>query len=137
MGARGAAVGVLARYNLALLSDAHAPVDRAGRLCRDGAAGWRAAPADRAAAAVEEPDLDVVRLAGFDNRRLGLRQFPDGGQVSAVLVAVGVAQHHLDLAVAHQGGRRLRQPQQLVEDARGVLKVADGFEQRHDARERG
>ena len=137
MGARGAAVGILAGDDLALLGDAHAAIHCAGRLGGDGPARRCAAAADGTAAAVEEADLDVVRLAGLDDCRLSLGEFPFGGEVAAVLVAVGVAEHGLDLAVAHECGSCLGLSQQLVEDAGCVVEVADGFEQRHHAGEAG
>src|SRR5437773_40987 len=52
----GAAVRILERHYLPLLREAEPAVDRAGGLGRDGAAGGRSAPADRAAAAVEKGD---------------------------------------------------------------------------------
>ena len=72
MGERGAAVGVVGGDHLALLGHAQAAGDRAGGLGLDGAAGGRAAAADRAAAAVEIGDLDI-ELCG---RRAPARSAP-------------------------------------------------------------
>ena len=68
--------------------------------------------------------------------QLGLRAIdrPVGGQVSAILVAVGVAEHHF-LQVAARGsqpGAVFRQRQQCAHRARRRLEVGDGFKERHD-----
>ncbi len=108
-------IGVLARDDLALLGEADAAVDAARRLREDRVVRRTAAAADRAAAAVEEAQLDAAAVGeGCDERALALVQRPVRREVAAVLVAVGVAEHHLlqvaarrePAAVARDGERR-------------------------------
>ena len=91
--------GVLGRDHLALLGDPQRPVHRARRLGQDRVVAGSAAAADRAAAAVEEPQPDSGLARHLDQLQLGAVQRPVGGQVAAVLVGVGVAEHHF-LALA-------------------------------------
>ena len=85
------------------------PLDAARGLREDGLVGRAAAAADRAAAAVEEAKREPVPLRQRRQARLGLVELPDRGEEAAVLVAVGVAEHHLDdapPAPAHDGHDR-------------------------------
>ena len=93
-------VGIFAGDDLALLGDADLAVHRAGGLRQDGVIARPAAAADRAAAAVEQPQAHVVALEHLDQFDLGLVELPVRGEVAAVLVAVGIAEHHLLLAAA-------------------------------------
>ncbi len=72
-------------------------------------------------------------LADGGDGFLGLEEGPVGGEVAAVLVAVGVAEHDLlvvaaGLEVAAVG----LEIEHLVEDAGGGLEVAEGLEERRD-----
>ena len=93
-------IRILAGDDLALLGDAQAAADAARRLREDRLEARPAAAADGAAAAVEEPQLDAVVAKRVDERQLRAVERPVGRQVAAVLVAVGVAQHHFLPAVA-------------------------------------
>jgi hypothetical protein len=130
-------VGVFGADHLALLRQADLPAHRAGRLRQDGLVARAAAAADRAAAAVEHAQLDVVRVGQHveqvDQRDLGAVELPVAGEDAAVLVAVGVAQHDVLLGAAAldqlgDAGQRV----ELAHDGRGIAQVFDGFEQRHD-----
>ena len=93
-------IGIFAGDDLALLGDAQAAADAARRLRENRLEARPAAAADGAAAAVEEPQLDAVVAKRVDERELRPIERPVGGQVAAVLVAVGIAEHHFLPAVA-------------------------------------
>ena len=69
---------------------------------------------------VEQPDLRLVEL-------------PSGGDEAAVLVAVGVAEHHFlyRTAAVHEFPVFM-QRQQTIHDAGAGLQIFDGLEQRDD-----
>ena len=127
-------LGVLGGDHLALLGDPQRALHRAGRLGEDGVVARAAAAADGAAATVEEPQPDSGLARRLDQIELGAVQRPVGGEVAAVLVRVGVAEHHF-LAVAARGHHRAvqRKVQRRFENRRAALQVVDGLEQRHDA----
>ena len=126
-------IGVFAGDDFALLGDADLPVHRAARLRQDRVIARPAAAADRAAAAVEQPQPDAVTLEHLDQPDLGLVQLPARGEKAAVLVAVGIAEHHLlHGAAAVDQPAVIVQRQQPVHDAGGGLQILDGLEQRHD-----
>ncbi len=92
--------------DLALLGDADAAADGAGRLGQDGAVGRAAAASDGAAAAVEQRHHHIVGGTRRGQRVLSLIKLPVGGQIAGVLVAVGVADHdRLPATGAGQVGR--------------------------------
>jgi hypothetical protein len=83
---------------------------------------------------VEQPQPHTTGPGDLDQRQLGPVQRPVGGEVAAVLVAVGVAEHHL-LRVPATGDQR---PVERVVEHRGErragrLQVLDRLEQRRDA----
>ena len=88
-------IRILAGDDLALLGDAQAARDASRRLREDRLVARPAAAADRAAAAVEQAQLHAVRRRRVDQRALGAIERPVRRQVAAVLVAVGIAEHHL------------------------------------------
>ena len=130
---RRAAVRVLERHDLSLLSDAEAAPNRARGLCRDRPPGRGAAPAHRAPAAVEEGDGNAALAPQPGEPELSLGELPVGRQKPAVLVGVGVADHHLEHpplfphAAAHQ-----RDLEQLPYHVGGAPQVVDRLEQRDD-----
>ena len=102
-------IEIFAGDDLALLGDADAGLHGAGRLRQDGVVARAAAAADRPAAAVEQPQADLAALEDVDQRHLGLVELPARGQEAAVLVAVGIADHHLlHAAAAFQQARVVR-----------------------------
>ena len=130
-------MGVLGADDLALLGQADLPAHGARRLRQDGLVAGPAAAADRAAAAVEQPQPDA--MAGLElieqahQRDLGAVQLPVAGEEAAVLVAVAVAEHDVLLAAA--GGHHRRDAGQgvvVAHDGFGAPQVTDGLEQRHD-----
>jgi hypothetical protein len=94
------------------------------------------AAAHRAAAAVEQAQLNVVRVRELieqaDQRDLGAVELPVAGENAAVLVAVAVAEHDVLLSTRalHQPGHP-GQRIELAHDARGIAQVVDGLKQRH------
>ena len=113
-------IGILAGDDFALLGHADLAVHAAGRLRQDGVVARAAAAPDTAAAAVEQAQRHARFTEGLHQRYLGLIERPDRGEEAAILVAVGVAEHHfLGLAevardgaadrvgkpAAHDGGR--------------------------------
>jgi hypothetical protein len=88
------AVGVLARDHLALLREPELALHAARRLREDRVVAGAAATPDRAAAAVEEAKPHARLAKHGDQRRLRLVELPVGGDVAAILVAVGISEHH-------------------------------------------
>lgn len=128
----GAAVRVLVRDHFALLGAAVPAADGAGRQGRDRAARGRAAPADRATSTVEEGNLHAELLAQPCHRGLRLRELPVRREVAAVLVRIGVPDHHfLDVAVRTQAALHQRHREQLLQDRGRAAQVRDGLQQRH------
>ena len=67
---------VLVGNDLALLGELELGIDRAECLGHDGVSGRTASPAHRAAAAVEEAQLDAVSSSYVTNRPGGLVELP-------------------------------------------------------------
>ena len=127
-------LGVLGGDHLALLGDPQRPVHRARRLRQDGVVARAAAAADGAAATVEEPQPDSGLAGRLDQVELGAVQRPVGGQVAAVLVGVGVAEHDfLAVAARSHDSAVQRKVKRRFENRRAALQVVDRLEQRHDA----
>src|SRR6516225_9309328 len=99
-------VRVFAGDDLALLGDADGTLHGTRRLSKDRLIAGPAAAADRAAAAVEQAQPDLMAPEHLDERQLRLVEFPAGGQETAILVAVGIAEHDL-LHAAAPSSRRL------------------------------
>ena len=82
---------------------------------------------------MEQAQSDVVAPEHLDQRDLRLVELPPGCEVTAVLVAVGVAQHHLlGTAAALQQASVFRQPEQFVHRPAAVAQIRNGLEQRND-----
>src|SRR6476660_2051310 len=91
------------------------------------------APPDRAAAAVKQPQADVVALEHLDQVDFRLVELPARGDEAAILVAVGVAEHDfLNAAAAVDQLAVVVNRQHAVHNAAGSLQILDGLEQRHD-----
>ena len=84
--------------HLALLGDLERPVDRTGRLGQHGPARRPAAPAQRAAAAVEQGQPHAVGRGPFGQPGLGVEQPQGGAGRAEFLGRVGVAEHRLQSA---------------------------------------
>ena len=126
-------IGIFAGDDLALLGDAETTADAACRLREDRVEARPAAAADGAAAAVEEAQLDAVVAKRVDERELRPIERPVGGQVPAVLVAVGIAEHHLLPAVAALEPAAVEgERERVAHDRRRALEIVDGLEQRND-----
>ena len=130
-------LGVARRDRLALLGQPEASLHGSRRLRANRASG-RPAPARHCpTAAVEERERDAVLSARRRHGLLSLVERPAGGQVAAVLVAVGVADHHgLPPAALVEVGAIGRQREQRRQDARRRLKIVERLEQRHDRQPR-
>ena len=92
------AVRIFARDDLALFGDADLPLHGAAGLGEDRVVARAAAAPDRAAAAVEQADAHAVVAEHLDQADLGLVELPARGDEAAVLVGIGIAEHHLLLA---------------------------------------
>src|SRR3954447_4134643 len=69
----------------------------------------------------------------FNQPDFGLVELPPRGDETAILVAVGIAEHDfLDRAAAIDQFAIFMQRQQPIHDPGGCLEIPDGFEQRHD-----
>ena len=117
--------------HLALLGHLEPAVHRAGGLGQHGPAGRAAAAAQRAAAAVEQGQPDVV-LGGPPGQPLLRAEQPQVGADRAQLLGrVGVPEHGLQLPVARgQPLRHRLQGQHVVQDLGRVLQVRPALEQR-------
>ena len=132
---RGTLIGIFIGDHLALLGDAEAPADRAGGLGGDGAARRRAAAGDRAAAPMEEGDGHAGLGADACQLRLRLGQLPVRGDEAAVLVGIGIADHHLlHVALPMGAAADERHRQRLAHDVGRGAEIVDGLEQRHDGK---
>ena len=89
--------------DFALLRHSQAAVDGAGRRSEDSCMCLAAAPADCAAAAVEQGQFDALRFDGFDQRDLCGLQSPSCRRQATVFVAVRVTNHdHLPILARRQ-----------------------------------
>ena len=88
-------VAVAIGDHLALLRHAQSAADRPPRLGKDGTIGRAATPADRPAPAVGHLHRDPESAARLDEILLRLVEGPGRLEEAALLVAVGVADHHL------------------------------------------
>ena len=121
------------REHLPLLGEPEAAVERFRGEREDAACRWPTATAERAAAAVEEGDLHAPRRCRFVEPLLRCLEAPTGGQVAAVLRAVGISDHDdLPVAAAGQMGGIVRLIEDLGEGVVAVGEVVDLLEQRHD-----
>ena len=119
--------------DFALFGDADCPVDGAFGLGEDGVVGGAAAAADGAAPAVEEAEGDVVVLGGGYEVEFGVVKGPVGGEVAAVFVGVGVAEHDfLHIAALFQIVTVEGDGPELFDDVGAGLEVFDGFEEGDD-----
>ena len=92
-----------------------------------------ATAADRAATAMEQRDIDIVRIDDLDQRFLGVLQRPPGGCEAAVFIAVGVADHdHLSIVASSQVFLVQRHRQNRVQNFTPVVEVVDRLQQRRN-----
>ena len=125
-------VGVVGRDDLALLGQLEPAVDRARGLAEDRPVRRSPAAADRAAAAVEEGQLDAPGAGRRGQDVLGSMERPRGGDEPRFLVRIGVAEHHL-LAIAAR--RQVRAIGGVVEE--GLEDRACGVERARSIRRAG
>ena len=103
----------------------------------DGVEAGAAAAPHRAAAAMEEAHADAALLAQRHQPGDAGIDFPVGGDVAAILVAVGIADHHfLQIALAGDHGAHQRGIEIGAHHRGAVAQILDGLEQRHDAQPR-
>ena len=121
---RNVGVVIACGEHLALFGDTNVPILQPARL-RQNRLGRRAAAArDGPAAPVEERKPHAGLRAGRHNRFLGLEQSPVCRDVTAVFVAVGVAQHHhLMVVVGAQMFLVLRVVEHGAQDDRRIVEV--------------
>ena len=126
-------VGVFAGDDFALFGDPDLAVHGAARLRENGVVARAAATSHRTAAAVKQAQPHMMALEHLNEADLGFVKLPSGCDESAVLVAVGIAEHHLLHAAAAIHQRPIfRERQHPVHDAGAGLQILDGLEQRHD-----
>src|SRR6202030_696860 len=97
-------VGIFAGDDSALLRDPDLAVHGTTGLRDDGIIARAAAAPDRAAAAMEQPQTHVMPLEHFNQAELGFVEVPARGDEAAILVAVGIDEHHFlhSAAAVHQ-----------------------------------
>jgi len=85
--------------NFALFGDANFAREITGGLADDGGVGWAPAASHRAAASVEQTELDVAFAGGLMEILLGFVELPGAGEHATVFVRVRVAEHDFLLAL--------------------------------------
>ena len=82
---------------------------------------------------MEQAQPDAVPAERVDERDLGLVKLPGRGEVAAILVAVGIAQHHfLDVAARGEDAAVFGQREQPLHHAATLTEIVDGLEQGDD-----
>jgi hypothetical protein len=123
----------IAGDDLALLSDAEPGGHGARRLGEYRFIARAPTAADAAAPAMEQPQGDAGVAAQRRQRKLGAVQRPVGGHVAAILVAVGIPEHHLlPVSARLQQGAIRGFGKRGVHDVGTTRKVVDGLEQGND-----
>ena len=125
-------VGIFEVEHFALLGDAQLAVEGVDGLGEDGAMRGSAAAAHRAAAAVEEAQLDAGLARHHVQIAMSAENLPRGGQHAAIFVRVGVAEH--DLLPVVPAGQELAvvgTAPKLAANGGRVAQVFNGFEERH------
>ena len=115
------------RQHLPLLGDANASVPQSGGLCEDRLGGRSSAASDAAAAPVKQGQPNTARTANGIDRLLRLLERPGCRRVAAILVAVGVAEHH-ELV----GRLEARQREELFQDFRRPPQIVERLKKRGD-----
>ena len=126
-------VGIFAGDRFALLGQADLTVHSTRRLGDYRFITRPAAATDGAAATVKQAQADAVGPAKLDQADFGLVELPARRDVTAILVAVGVAEHDLLQAAAAVDQATVRRDrQEPIHDLDAVAQIRDGLEQRHD-----
>ena len=116
-----------------MFGDADLPGHAAGGLRQHGFVGGAAAAPHAAAAPVEQAQAHLVFGKQFHQSLLGLIQHPLAGYITAVFIAVGIAEHDfLNIAAAGEQVAVPRQGEKMIHHADALLQRFDGFKQRHD-----
>ncbi len=119
-------------YHFALFGDADTAVYRAGWLCQNRTVGRATAARNRAAAPVEEHYLYIMGFARLGQCFLRLVQFPVGGHVARVLVAVGVADHdRLFVVDFDEMGGVGRMVEEFAHYSGGIAQIFARFKEGH------
>ena len=135
---RDVGVAVAREDHLALFGELESSVDRVRRLRQDGRVGRSAAATERAAASVEEGEVDAGILRPRRNLRLRFVQRQVRGDRADVLRRVGVAEHDLEVAVGCVQTRgEVGVADDLGHDRGRGLQIGEGFEQRDHVEHRG
>src|SRR5262249_16572831 len=87
-------IGVFPIENFALLRDAYFAGEISGRLRKDGSVGWTPSAANGSTSSMEQPELHVVVAGGLMQCTVRFVEFPHTGEHTAILVGIGVAEHH-------------------------------------------
>jgi hypothetical protein len=128
---RDVRVAVAREDDLALLGELEPSVDRVRRLREDRRVRGSAAATERAAASVEEGEVDAGLLRPRGDLRLRFVEREVRGDGADVLRRVGVAEHDLEAAVGGiQPCGELRVLDDLGHDAGRGLQVGERLEQR-------
>ena len=136
-GAAHIGVAILARHHFALFGDAQAQRRGALRQRADRVIAGTAAAAHRAATAMEKAHANARLLPQRHQPGDAHADFPVGGDITAILVAVGIANHHfLQIVLCAQHGAYQRMGEIFPHYRLALAQVGHGFEQRHDAQGR-
>ncbi len=126
-------IGIFAADHFTLLGNAYLPVHAMRRLSQYRLIAGAATPPDGAAASVEQAQLNLVPGKYLGKFGFSFIQFPIGGKKTAVLVAVGIAEHHLlHIATRIQEFPVIGQREQLVHNLPAAPQIRNGLEQWND-----
>src|SRR5262249_26431201 len=126
-------LGVFAGDPLAFFRSADRALDGSAGLRENRLITGTAAAADRPAAAMEQAQFDATAAADLDQRDLGLIEFPSRGQITPILVAVGITQHYfLGPAAALEEAPVFTQSEQRIHHAAAIAEIGNRLEQRND-----
>ena len=82
---------------------------------------------------MEERDRHAVLATEARQAALRLGQFPMRGEIAAVLVGIGVADHHfLEAPLYVQTALHEWYREELLQDGRRLAQIGNGFKQRND-----
>ena len=82
---------------------------------------------------MEQPEANAVLLAEIDEANFSAVKLPTGRDISTILVAVRIAEHHfLQSPAAINQAAICRDRQQTIHDLDAVSQILDRLEQRDD-----
>src|SRR5262249_24110035 len=100
-------IGILPVEDFSLFCDLDFPVKRSRRLRNNGAVCRATTASHGSAAAMKQTKIDVVLLRNVIERRMSFVEFPRAGKHSAILIRIGITNHHFLMATPRIEQRRI------------------------------